>query len=147
MLKAHWPKILARCIHQGGRSVLLILVNTGLDRMRQKGTSTRGYTAVHANVLAWPCLLATSCFFFIHFLFDLNFISTIRGSVNHAVIIHELLTCFLFQVLFNITSHEMYYITAVIIPVIKTAYCEIYYKARQPLVSSFCSNLDYLMIV
>ncbi len=81
-------------------------------------------------------------FFSIHFLLDLNFISTIRGNVNHAVIIHELLTCFLFQVLFNITSHEIgpYYITAVIIPVIKTAYCEIYYKARQPLVSSFCSN-------
>lgn len=34
----------------------------------------------------------------------------------------------------------MNYITAVIVPVIKTAYCEIYYKARQPLVSSFCSN-------
>lgn len=34
----------------------------------------------------------------------------------------------------------MFYITAVIVPVIKTAYCEIYYKTRQPLVSSFCAN-------
>lgn len=34
----------------------------------------------------------------------------------------------------------MYYITAVIVPVIKTAYCEIYYKAHQPLVSSFWAN-------
>lgn len=95
---------LAGFVRGGG----MIPDSTGPDRMRHEGTRTRGDTAVHAHVLAWPCLLAAfcnKCLIWFEFpqlqeMLKINFLFQVSAMLGS----------------FNITSHETYYITAVIVP-------------------------------